>query len=212
MARNPGPLTDILLRDFIAAVGAAEQAHGAVSTAAVAAALGTSLLLRVATLPQTRSGSVADRTKLIDAATVLGGLQQQLMETVETETAVKLFAAQNMPRVSDVQRSERQAAIQLALRASADVPLEVMRLCARGLDLAATVAGHGARAASADAQLSVALLQAGFDGARSSLESKLGSFTDARYVTSTVDEIVRLTDETTAARRAAASFFEAPPA
>lgn len=212
MARNPGAPIDISLRDFIAAVGSAEEAHGAVSTAAVAGSLGTSLLLRVATLAQTRSGSVADRTKLIEAATALGGLQQQLMETVETETAVKLFAARNMPQANDLQRSERQAAIQLALRASADVPLGVMRLCARGLELAATVGSHGARAASADAQLSVALLQAGFDGARSNLESTLSRFADARYVTSIVDEIARLSDATTAARRAVASFFEAPPA
>jgi formiminotetrahydrofolate cyclodeaminase len=87
-----------------------------------------------------------------------------------------------------------------------------MRLCARGLELAATVAGHGARAASADAQLSVALLQAGFEGARSTLESKLSSFTDAGYVTSIVDEIARLSEETSAARQAAASLFEAPRA
>ena len=85
----------------------------------------------VAALPQTRSDSVADRTKLIEAAAALTDVQQQLIETIETETAVKLFTARNMPQASDAQRSERQAAIQLALRASADVPLEVMRLCAR---------------------------------------------------------------------------------
>lgn len=212
MARHSGSPTDISLRDFIRAVGSGEEAHGAVSTAAVAGGLGTSLLLMVATLPQTRSDSVADRTKLIEAAAALSGLQQQLIETIETDTAVKLFAARNMPQASDAQRSERQAAIQLALRASAEVPLEVMRLCAHGLELAATVARHGARAASADAQLAVTLLRAGFDGARANLEGKLSSFTDATYVTSVVDEIVRLHEVTTAATRAAASSLEVPPA
>lgn len=212
MARNPQASTDVSLRDFIAAVGSAEEVHGAVSTAAVAGGLGTALLLMVATLPRTRSDSAADRTKLIEAATALSGLQQELIETIETETAVKLFAARNMPEASDAQRSERQAATQLALRASADVPLEVMRLCARGLALAAIVAGRSARAASGDARLGVALLQAGFDGARSNLESKLSSFSDAGYVTSVVDEIARLNDETTVATRAAASLLEVPPA
>ena len=87
-----------------------------------------------------------------------------------------------------------------------------MRLCAEGLELAATVAAHGARAASADVQLAVALLQAGFEGARSNLEGKLSSFIDATYVTSVVDEIARLSNETTAATRAAASSLEVPPA
>jgi len=212
MATNPPSPTDISLRDFIAAVGSAEEPHGVVSAAAVAGSLGSSLLLLVAALPQTRGGSHDGRTKLIEAAAALGGVRLQLIETIETETAVKLFAARNMPQANNAQRSERQAAIQLALRASADVPLEVMRLCARGLELAASIAVHCARAACADARLAVALLQAGFDGARSNLEGKLSSFTDAEYITSVVGEIARLSAETTVATRAAASLLEVPPA
>jgi formiminotetrahydrofolate cyclodeaminase len=212
MATSPLDLGEISLRDFIEAVGSSDAPHGAVSTAAVAGAFGSSLLLMVAALPQTRSDSVADRAKQVEAAAALTGLRQQLIETIETETAVKLFTARNMPQASAAQRSERQDAIQLALRASADVPLEVMRLCAQGLQLAAIVAAHGARAASPDVQLGVALLQAGFNGARSNLEGKLSSFIDAVYMTSIVDEIGRLTDATTASIRAAESWLKAPPA
>lgn len=212
MASNPLGPGDISLRDFIEAVGSADTAHGAVSTAAVAGGLGSSLLLMVATLPQTRSDLVGDRAKLVEAAASLADIRQQLIETIETETAVKLFTARNMPRASATQRSERQEAIQLALRASADVPLEVMRLCARGLEVAAVVAAHGARAASADVQHGAALLQAGFDGARCNLEGKLSSFIDAAYIASIVEEIARLTDETTASTRAAESLLKAPPA
>ena len=203
---------DISLRDFIESVGSVDAAHDAVSTAAVAGGLGSSLLLMVAALPQTRSDSVADRAKLVEAAEALAGMRQQLMETIETETAVKLFTARNMPHANAAQRSDRQDAIQLALRASADVPLEVMRLCAQGLELAALVAAHGARAASADVQLGVALLQAGFEGARSNLEGKLSSFIDSAYITSIVDEIGRLIGETTASTRSAESLLKVPPA
>jgi formiminotetrahydrofolate cyclodeaminase len=157
MATSPLGPGDVSLREFIEAIGSADAVHGAVSTAAVAGSLGNSLLLMVAALPQTRSDSVTDRAKLVEAAAALTSLRQELIETIETETAVKLFTARNMPQASAAQRSERQDAMQLALRASADVPLEVMRLCAQGLKLAATVAAHGARAASADAQLGVAL-------------------------------------------------------
>jgi formiminotetrahydrofolate cyclodeaminase len=212
MATSPLGRGDISLRDFIEAIGTADAAHGAVSTAAVAGGLGSSLVIMVAALPQTRSDSVADRTKLMKAAAALTGLRHQLIETIETETAVKLFTARNMPQASAAQRSERQDAIQLALRASADVPLEVMRLCAQGLELAAMVAAHGARAASADVQLGVALLQAGFDGARSNLEGKLSSFRDGAYITTIVDEIGRLSAETTNSTRAAESLLKAPPA
>ena len=78
------------------AVGSADEAHGIVSTAAVAGGLGSWLLLMVAALPQTRSDSVTDRTKLIETATVLAAdVQQQLMETIESETAVRLFTARS---------------------------------------------------------------------------------------------------------------------
>jgi formiminotetrahydrofolate cyclodeaminase len=211
MANPMGP-GDISLRDFIEGIGSADAGHGAVSTAAVAGGLGSSLLLMVATVPQTRSDSASERAKLVEAATVLTRLRQQLIETIETETAVKLFTARNMPQASPTQRSERKEAILLALRASADVPLEVMRLCAQGLQLGAIVAAHGARPASSDVLLAVGLLQVGFDGARSSLEGKLSSFIDAVYITSIVDEVSRLTGETAASTRAAESWLKAPHA
>ena len=212
MGKNWEGLSDISLRDFIAAVGSAEDGHGVVSTAATAGSLGSSLLLMVSVLPRPTSDSVADRSSLIDAASALTGVQQQLIETIETETAVKLFTARNMPQVDDAQRSERQAAIQIALRASADVPLEVMRLCAQGLKVAATVADQSARRAYAEVQLGVALLQAGFSGARANLEGKLSSFTDAAYVTSVVDEIARLSEEAATANCAADSALKVLPA
>src|SRR4029453_9129372 len=111
MATSPRGPGDISLRDFIEAIGSADATHGAVSTAAVAGGFGSSLLLLVAALPQTRSDSSADWAKLLEAAAALTGLRQQLIETIETETAVKLFTARNMPQGSAAQRSERQDAI-----------------------------------------------------------------------------------------------------
>jgi formiminotetrahydrofolate cyclodeaminase len=210
MAISPLGPGDISLRDFIEGIGSADAVHGVVSTAAVAGGLGSSLLSMVAALPQTSPDSVADRARLEQAGRALTGLRQELIETIETETAVKLFTARNMPQASAAQRSERHDAIQLALRASADVPLEVMRLCAQGLELATIVAAHSARAASADVQLGVALLQAGFDAARSNLEGKLSSFIDAAYITSIIDEIDRLTRQTTASIHAAQTSLKAP--
>lgn len=205
-------LGDTSIREFLKAVASADEAHDAVSAAALSAAVGTSLLQMVAALPNTRSDSIDDRTKLMEAAAWLSDLQEQLLETIETEKAVKIFAARNMPQGSAAQRSERQAAIQIALRAAADVPLEVMRLCARGLKHAERVAAHSVRAASADVQLGIALLHTGFNGARSNLEGKISSLTDARYVTSALDEMAYLSDEATAATRAAEEFLQVPPA
>ncbi len=212
MIMTPHPASEMSIRDFLAAVASAEEAHGAVSAAAVAGGLGCSLLLMVATLPKTKSDSIDSRTMLIEAAAALSNIQEQLMETIETETALKIFAARHMPQGSDTQRRERQTAIQFALRTAADVPFEVMRLCVRGLKHAETVAEHGARAASPDVELGVALLHAAFNGAQSNLEAKVSSLTDAVYITSVVEEMARLNEEATLAVNATKSSLQVPPA
>jgi formiminotetrahydrofolate cyclodeaminase len=199
------------IREFLAAIASAEGVHGAVSAAAVSGGLGVAILMMVAALPKTKSDSADDRAKLMQAAAALNDVQEQLIETIETETAVKIYTARNMPQLSETQRTERQAAIQLALRAAAEVPLEVMRLCAQGLTHAETVAAHSPRAASSDVQLAVMLLETAFSGARANLEGKLSSLADAPYITSTVDEIARLSEETTTAIHGATSFVRVPP-
>jgi formiminotetrahydrofolate cyclodeaminase len=174
--------------------------------------MGTSLLLMVAALPTTRSDSIDERTALMGAATALGDVQQQLIETIETETAVKLFAARNMPQGSQTQRSKRNAAIQLALRAGADVPLEVIRLCALALKHAQTVAASSCRAAGREVEFAVALLRVGLAGARSNLEAKLSSLTDVVYTRAVVEEVAQLSEEAMIAAHAAESSVQVPPA
>ena len=211
MAR-PRESIDASLREFLAALSSAESAHGAVSVAAVAGGLGTSLLLMVAAHPKTRSDSATDRTALISATTALADVQEQLLETIETETVVKIYAARNMPQGSTTQRTEREAALQLSLRAAADVPLEVIRLCALGLQHARTVAKHCTRAAAAEVELGVTLLRAGFSGARSNVETRLSSLTDVLYTTAILEETARLGEEVTTAVNAAEASVRVPPA
>ena len=208
----PRESSDASIREFLAALSSAEAAHGAVSAAALAGGLGTSLILMVTALPKTRSDSATDRTALIAASTALSALQEQLLEAIETETVVKIYAARSMPQISAAQRTEREAAIQLALRAAADVPLEIMRLCALGLQHARSVAEHCSRAAAAEMELGVTLLRAGFCGAQINLETRLGSLTDVLYTTAIVDEIARLSEEATSAASAAEASVRVPPA
>jgi formiminotetrahydrofolate cyclodeaminase len=204
--------SDASLRDFMKVLAAAEAAQGALSASAVAVGMGTSLLLMVAALPQTRSGSADDIMALASSATVLSDLLDQLLGMIETENATRVLAARNMPQASHGQRVQREAALQFALRTAADIPLEVMRLGTLGLEQARTIAEHACRAASREVELAVALLRVGFSGARANLESKLSSLTDVVYTGGVVEEIVRLADASAAAARGAESFLQAPPA
>lgn len=209
---NVGFVTQTSLRDFLTALASAEAPHGTVSAAAFAAAIGISLLMKAAALPKTKTDSIEDRTALMKSATALRAVQEELIETIETETVVRVFAARRMPETSPVQRRKREAALRLALRAAADVPLEVMRLSVAALTHAEDVAAHGCQAASRNIQLAVALLRDGFDGARLNLESKLSSLTDASYTAAVIDEIPRLSEEATTKARAAEELIRPPAA
>lgn len=204
--------SDASLREFMQALGAAETAQAATSASAVAVGMGTSLLLMVAALPQTRSGSVTDVTALASAAAALRQIQDQVFETIETESAIKVLAARNMPQASQAQRSDREAALQLALRTAADIPLEIMRLGAAALTHARTVAECACRAAANELGLAVELLRVGVGGARANLESRLTHLTDLPYTESVLEEIVRLADDAATAARAADLFLRPPPA
>src|SRR4029453_1006181 len=94
--------------------------------------MGVSLLGMVAALPTTRLGSIDDRKALTGATRALLNVQRQLAARIDVETTGRLIAAREMIQSNDMQRSAREAAIQVALRAAADVPLEVMRLSALG--------------------------------------------------------------------------------
>ena len=212
MIADPPRPSDAPIREFLTALASADSSNGAVSAAAVAGAMGASLLLKVTALPTTKSDSLDERTVLVRAGTVLGNVQEQLIEAVETETLVKLFAARNMPQASQTERSRRQAAIQLALRAAADVPLEVIRLCALGLRQAQMIAAASCGAAGTDVELAVALLRVAATAARSNLEARLSSLTDVAYVKAVVEEISHLSEEATTAARAAELAVKPPPA
>jgi formiminotetrahydrofolate cyclodeaminase len=197
------PSSELSIRQFFRELRSPDAATDLVSASAVAAGLGAALLARVATLPKTRSDSLEDRQALDRAAEALAAIEEQLVEAIDVERAVKVYAARNMPQADASQR---------AARAAADVPLEVMRLAAAGLQHARTVAIHGSPAARGDTQLAVALLQAGSSGARTSLEAKLTSLTDAVYTAEVVGEIARLSEEAALAARAADLLTAPPPA
>jgi formiminotetrahydrofolate cyclodeaminase len=198
---------DSTIPELLAALASPTDPHGALAAAAIAGAMGASLLQMVAALP----ASEANQAALVNTGTALAHIQQDLLESVETETAVKLFAACRLPHTLTSERQERETAIELALRASAEVPLEVMRLCGRALQHAETVAARSGRRTSADVLLAVALCEAAFNAARSVLEAKLAGLTDATHVASLAEQIAILSQDAVAAISAARSFLTSPP-
>jgi len=198
-------LTDKSARDLLAALASSDPTPGGGSASALASAMGASLLMMVAALPKTRSGTEQDRLALAATSNALTGVQQQLIEAVDADAAAygQVVAAYKLPKATEAEQASRKAAIQRALRGATDVPLGVMRLSATALKHAQAVAEHGHRAASSDAGVAVALLAAGARGARLNVEVNLGSLGDESYVEAVKAETGRLAAD--AARSAEAA-------
>jgi len=198
-------LADRSVRDLLEAFSSSDPTPGGGSAAALASAVGASLLMMVAGLPKTRGGTDEDRSALASAAAALAGVRRQLTAAIDADTAAydQVVAAYKMPKASADEQAARKAAIQQALRGATEVPRGVVRLSAAALDQAIAVATHGHRAAASDVGVAVALLRSGARGARLNVEINIGSVSDPTYAGEVAAEIARLGDAISRAADAA---------
>ena len=176
---------DYALIDLLDAFASNEPLPGGGSAAAVAGALGVSLLLMVAGLPKTRSGPTVpeEATDLAEASARLRPLRDKLLDLVDRDTAAyrALIDAMRMPKGSDEERGARAAAIQASMRTATEVPLETMRECQQALAGSVIVARNGHRPAASDAVVAVELLLAALRGSAANVDANLKGLTDQHY-------------------------------
>ena len=183
-------LRDRPLADLLAAFSSPDPTPGGGSAAALSSAIGASLLMMVAALPKTRTGSDEDRTALTAVGRQLAAIRDRLTAAIDGDTAAYngVVAAYKRPKASPEEQAARKEAIQQALRAATDVPLDVMRQSLRALEAAAIVARHGYKSAASDVGVAIAMLQAGVTGAHLNVGINLESIADAGYRTAVGDE------------------------
>ena len=193
--------------DLLAAFRSSEPTPGGGSASALAGAVGASLLAMVAGLPKPRAASEEDQGRLRAAGARCAVLAEQLTELIDRDSAAYdlVVAAYRRPKGSDEEKASRSAAIQDALRAATETPLDVMRAAHAALEQAVVVAEFGNRNASSDVQVGVELLGAALRGARLNVEINLGSVKDDAYVESVRTEggaLVAAAERESAAARA----------
>ena len=178
-------LTDLPLIDLLAAFRSPDPTPGGGSAAALAGAIGASLLTMVAQLPKPRAATQADAERLSAAGVRCSTLSDELTELVNRDSDAydEVMAAYRLPKSTEEEKAARVAAIQRALRAATEVPMQVMRACAEALDESNSVASLGNANASSDVQVSLELLRAGLRGAGYNVEINLEGLKDVEYVT-----------------------------
>lgn len=183
-ATNHQPLITMAVVDFLDALASNEPVPGGGSASALAGAIGASLLIMVAGLPKTRTGSPEETADLAEAAARLRPLRDTLAALVDQDTDAynAVLAAMRLPKVTEAEQHARRQTIEAAMREATDVPLETMRACQQALRGAGIVADKGNRNAASDTGVAVELLLAALRGAAMNVDVNLKSLTDAALV------------------------------
>jgi len=202
MTLSAKPLTT-LLEDFRSSA----PTPGGGSAAALAGALGASLFAMVAGLPKPKASTDADVQALKksgERSTALARTLEALIDR-DAEAYDRVVGAYRLPKASEDEKTSRSAAIQAAMHAAIDTPLEVMRACAAALIETSTLSSLGNPNASSDVLVGVELLRAGLRGARLNVEINLSNVKDRAYADGVEREVARLVSESGAADAPSAS-------
>jgi formiminotetrahydrofolate cyclodeaminase len=199
-------LIDRSVADLLAAFRSSDPTPGGGSAAALAGAIGSSLLAMVAGLPKSRAATAEDAARLTAAGDRCAALALVLETLVDRDSAAYdlVMAAYKKPKATDEEKAVRSAGIQAAMREAIAAPLAVMRACAAAAEQGVVIAGLGNPSASSDVQVGFELLGAGLRGAKLNVEINVGSVKDAAYVSQVrgdVEEFERAIGHETAASR-----------
>ena len=192
---NHQPLfSEMALADLIDAFSSTDAVPGGGSAAALAGALGTSLLLMVAGLPRTKTGAPEETADLAEASARLHPLRDSLLELMDRDSdAYKaVLEALRLAKESDSDKAARKQAIERATRAATEAPLDTMRACRQALGGAVVVASNGNRRTTSDVGVAVELLVAALRGARLNVEINLATLDDAAYAARVKTEVEEL--------------------
>jgi methenyltetrahydrofolate cyclohydrolase len=197
---------DLTVAQFLDALASPDPTPGGGTAAAVAGAIGVSVLTMVAGLTKTRQQTEAAAEAMAAAKSTLAGIRERLVALADTDTEAfnQVMAAYRLAKITDEDKAARKSAIQRALVAATEAPLETLRAAAAAVVQARTVAEHGNRSAESDVRVAIELLEAAAASAAANVEINLTGLTDEAYRKITAAKAVevanRVTEDAASAR------------
>ena len=146
-------LTDLSVRELNERLASHQPIPGGGSAAALAGAMGASLVAMVAELTIGRPDAANQAAQLTGLRDEALAAQRHLLDLAEEDAAAyaAVVAARRLPRDSEAQRAERADAMRRTMVAAADAPLRTARVACRVLELAEAIAPIGNPNAVSDA-------------------------------------------------------------
>lgn len=190
---------------FLDALASAHPTPGGGTAAAMAGAMGASLLIMVTGLAKSKTNTDEEKAALAGARAALEPVRDALVALADADTRAfgAVMAAYRLPKATDQDKAARTAAVQAALQEATVVPLDTLRACTEALRQAVVVAQCGHRAAASDAGVAIELAGAAAAGAEANVRANLGGLRDEAFTAATAADMVQLLAAATSARAAA---------
>ena len=160
-------LIEMTLTGFVDTTASDAPAPGGGAVSALEGALGAALTSMVCalTLGKKKYAAVQDDiTRLMDASLEL---QADLLGLIDKDARAfePLAKAYSLPSSTEEEKAEKARVMAVVLKDACDVPMEIMVLCCRALDLIAEYAQKGSVIAISDAGVAAALCVSALKGA-----------------------------------------------
>jgi glutamate formiminotransferase/formiminotetrahydrofolate cyclodeaminase len=171
------------LREFANELSTASPTPGGGSVAAFAAALSGSLTAMVANLTVGKKGYEEAEDEMKNIAARAQQLKDEMLKAVDEDSRAfnRVMDASRMPKATEEQAKEREAAVELTLHGAALVPFGVLEKCVELLETAKAVAERGNKNSLSDAGVAGLLAEAAAEGAYYNVKINLLNIKDAAF-------------------------------
>jgi glutamate formiminotransferase/formiminotetrahydrofolate cyclodeaminase len=185
------------LRQFCNETLSDSPAPGGGSVAALMGALGVSLGGMVANLSAGKRGWEDKLKYFSDWAVRAQQLKDELLFLVDEDTAAfnKVMDAFALPKDSAEEKAARSAAIQLANKYAAEIPLRVMETALKSYQLLSEMAEKGNPASISDVGVGLLAMRAGIDGAALNVRINLAGLKDEKLKSELEKKVQKISAE-----------------
>lgn len=185
------------IQDFCSQLAAGTPAPGGGAAAAVAGAMGASLVSMVAGLTVGREKFAAVNDEMAHAQEVGQREAAALLVCADEDQEAfdQVMAAFALPKGTDEEKKARTQAVQAGYKAATRSPIKTMEHCLVAMRYALAVAEKGNPNALSDAYVGFLAASAGFDGALWNVAINLGSIKDDAFKQEALAEVNRFRGE-----------------
>jgi glutamate formiminotransferase/formiminotetrahydrofolate cyclodeaminase len=171
------------IEEFLFELGQPTPTPGGGSCAALAGAIGSSLLLMVTNLTLAKPESEEITKEFTALKEILNKTQKRFYEMIaeDAEAFNSVMKAYKLPKTTDAEKTKRTETIQKSLKYACTVPEKVFDLAFETVNLCAPIAEKGNKNAISDVGVAISHLKTTLEGTRLNILINLKSIKDQNY-------------------------------